>query len=271
MQSKKSLEDDVKGLFIDDFNRPKRKPMHETAIQIAMEYKYDHKRTSYALRQLENHNILFSIKQKIEGIGNIRFFMVNNQNTLKNQDRLMKKISNYSYWIKRYSDYNITKMLGAHLHALVKAELQAEGFKIINEYTSQFKENKWPGRETLDIIAEHSNHHLPIGVEVKNMLSLIPHAEVSKKIEICNFLGVKPVFACRWIEPYRKKIQENLGFAWQFKNQIYPLGQESFVKELRKRFNFPVEVASELPNENILEFKEWLENIEKNISENRSI
>lgn len=268
MQEGKNLENEIKRLFIDNFNRPKKKPMHETAIQITLEDKFDHKKTSYALRQLENQNILFSVKQKIEDVGDARFFMIKNQIMSKNQNKIKKKISRYCYWIGRYSDYNIRKMLGDHLHALVKGELRAQGFRIIDEYSKRFDGKTWPGRETLDVIAEHQNNHLKIGVEIKNMLSIIPHAEISKKIEMCKFLGIKPVFACRWIEPYGKKIRENKGFAWQFKKQLYPLGQEKFVNELRKRFNFPIEVSSELPKNSILEFQKWTENREKNIFEN---
>jgi hypothetical protein len=259
MQGNKSLESDVKSLFIDLFNRPKKKPIHETAVQIAMEEKYDHKKTSYALRQLETQKIISSIKLKVGNVGNVKFFLPKKINEIKSQSGIRKKILRYSYWIERYSDYKITRMLGDHLHALVKGELRAQGFMILSEFSNEYNNKKWEGKETLDIIAENRIKRLVVGVEVKNMLSLISHKEVSTKIKMCNFLGIKPIFACRWIEPHRKKITENGGLAWQFKKQLYPLGQENFVKEIRKRFNFPMEVKSELPAKSILEFREWIE------------
>lgn len=266
-----STDHKIESLFIDSFNRVKKKPIHETAIQVALENNCDHKRTSYVLRHLEKRNVLSSIRVKIDGVGYVRFFLAKRLNASTSQDEIKKKIFRYSYWIQRYSDYNITKMLGDHLHMLVKGEIRAQGFKILKEFSNEFKDKKWYGKETLDIIAEHNSKELAIGVEVKNMLSTPSHGEVSTKIEMCNFLGIKPIFACRWIEPYRKKIQENGGFVWQFKDQLYPLGQEKFVKELRKRFTFPLEVRSELPQKSIIEFQEWVENREKNISENRGI
>ena len=262
MQRIKNLKKEVKMLFIDHFNRPKKKPMHESVVQIALEDRYDHKKTSYALRVLEKEGVLFSIKVKLENVGEVRFFVTKKIHSLKREDEIRRKISKYSYWIQRYSNYRITKMLGDHLHALVKGEVRAQGFVILSEFSNEYDGKKWPGRETLDMIAEHKKNQLVVGVEVKNMLSLAPYSEVSKKIKMCNFFGIKPVFACRWIEPYRKKITENGGFVWQFKNQLYPIGQEKFVKELGKRFSFPIEVKSELPEKSVLEFQEWVRTVE---------
>lgn len=257
MQSK-SLEEEITMLFVDPFNRPKKKPMHETAIQIALEERYDHKQISYVLRQLVARKFLGSIRLKISKVGYARFFFIKTNSPEKNKGELRKKILRYSYWIQRYSNQSITKMIGNHLHALVRAELRAQGFEIVSEFSNKYNGKKWSCKETLDIIAEHRKNQLAIGLEIKNMLSLISNVEVSTKIEMCNFFGIKPVFACRWIEPYRQIITQNGGFVWQFKKQFYPLGQEKFVKELRKRFNFPIEVRSEIPLNNVMEFQKWI-------------
>lgn len=102
-----------------------------------------------------------------------------------------------------------------------------------------------------------------IGVEIKNMLTPIPKSEIITKLEMCKTLGIYPIFACRWQEIHRDLIQQNDGFLWQFKKQIYPFGQENLVEELQKRFNFPVEIKGELPSKSIISFQTWIKKIKK--------
>ena len=110
----------------------------------------------------------------------------------------------------------------------------------------------------MDIIAKNSSKKLAIGVEVKNMLYLLPKKEIDSKIAMCKRLGLTPVFACRWIEPYRKELSEKGGFAWQFKYQIYPLGQSPFVEIIKNRFHLPIRVGGELPKNAVKKLELWL-------------
>lgn len=75
---------------------------------------------------------------------------------------------------------------------------------------------------------------------------------------MCDLFGVKPVFAARWMEHHRDIITESDGFLWQFKQQLYPRGQEKFVNIIQKRFKLPVMVSPTLPNSAINDFQEWI-------------
>jgi len=110
----------------------------------------------------------------------------------------------------------------------------------------------------LDIIAENPGKKMKLGIEVKNMLYLMPKNEINRKFEICKTLGLTPVFACRWIEPYREEIASKGGFAWQFKDQLYPFGQEEFVDIIKKRFHFPLRVTGEIPVKAVKSLENWL-------------
>lgn len=250
---------------MDTSNRPLKTPRHESVILIFLEKEYSPGKIQTALNHLEELNGISSIKKSIRNVGEAKFYFSSKLNKDFIQNILPNKIDKAAHWISKYSDIKITKMLGEHLHYLVKAELRAHGFKIVSEKNVRSYGNKIWNRtkHSLDMVAIHQQKNLEIGVEVKNMLTLPPKSEIVTKIEMCEHLGIIPVFASRWMEPYRSYIQEKNGFLWQFKTQIYPLGQENFVTEIQKRFQLPAEVIPELPSHAIMKFSTWLENPQK--------
>lgn len=253
------IEKRIHSIFLDTSNRPKITPRHESAIMIMLENDYSPGKVKGGLQKLEEVGIIASIKKEVEKVGEAKFYFLSIYYDDVLTEKIRKKIERIVKWIKKYSDSKVTKMLGDHLHDVVKAELRVQGFEIIAEKTRKYKEKEWTKtKETLDIIAKHKVRNLTIGVEIKNMLYLAPISEVSTKIEMCDYFEIKPVFACRWLEPHRHEIVSRGGFLWQFKKQLYPRGQEKFVESLHKRFKFPVEVNSELPATTIKEFEEWI-------------
>ena len=254
------VEQKAYAVFLDSSKRPKITPRHESAIIVMLENEYAPWRVKTALQKLENEKHLVSIKKEIDCVGEARFYFLRQYGDETSIQKIQKKIDVSARWIRKYSDNEVTNMTGHHLHDIVKAELRAQGFEITSEDTKKYLEIEWPEtKQTLDIIAKHKIRNLTIGVEIKNTLRPVPISEISEKIQICQHLGITPVFACRWLEPYRDGIESKGGFLWQFKKQMYPKGQERFVETLRKRFKFPVEVNSELPPTAIKEFENWIQ------------
>ena len=252
-------------LFFDSSNRPKKTPRHESSIQIMLEKKYSSGQVKNALSSLEESGILESIKYNIRDVGDARFYFSSKLPIKYVEKNMLRKIEKTAYWISRYSDVKTIKMLGDHLHYLVKNELRAHGFEILEEkQVKSYRGKEWMrSRHTLDIIAEHKIKKIAIGVEIKNMLTQTPKSEIITKLEMCKVLGVYPIFACRWQEIHRDIIQKEDGFLWQFKKQLYPFGQENLVMELQKRFEFPVVVKGELPQESINAFETWIDEFER--------
>ena len=111
----------------------------------------------------------------------------------------------------------------------------------------------------MDFIAEHRSGNLNIGVEVKNTLGVIGREELDTKLEICRYLGLRPVLAVRWIKPHLYRIQkEYKGYSWIFKTQMYPLGLEDLRKEIHEKLRLPVTVRTELPPKPVELFKKWV-------------
>ncbi len=158
------------------------------------------------------------------------------------------------------------------MEGLVKYELRANEFQITGTHTNEFKGKTWTQTShNLDIVAEHKSGKLNIGIEVKNTLDLMEPDEIDTKIDICNFLGLVPVFAVRWMKPYMDCIRNQGGFSWIFKTQIYPPGFEAFTKLLYNRLSFstrsdstrtplqfPVTVRTDIPPKSAVAFAKWV-------------
>ena len=255
----RDVEKDILTIFYDSSKRPKITPRHESAIMVRMENKYTPSQVQYSLKKLEEDQLLFSIKHEIKEVGSSKFYFLGIFDKEKTRKKIKTKVNNYSKWIQKYSSNKVTTMLGEHLQDLVKAELRAQNFKIMSKQEMEKIEKLWSEtRHKLDIIAWHKQKESKIGMEIKNMLSLTPIGEVEIKIKMCKKGDLIPVFACRWMEAHRKFIEKNNGFLWQFKNQLYPRGQENFVNVIRKRFKFPVIVSGEIPGNAKKHLENWL-------------
>jgi len=252
---------DINKLFFDGSNRPKKTPLHLSVIQRKLEDEYSPWQVSEGLKKLKRSEILSSLTTQTDSIRKIVFYYPGIfDNDIKKKELILEKITKSCYWIERYSNQKITSVIGKHLHALVKSELRAQGFNIIKEGRVRSYNGKiWKeSRHSLDMIVEHASTNITMGVEIKNTLDIISKKEIKRKISMCEYFGIIPLFACRWLKPHAEQIKSNNAFAWQFEFQIYPLGMEELVNKVQKKFNYKMKVSSELPQKAIAEFKEYM-------------
>lgn len=105
----------------------------------------------------------------------------------------------------------------------------------------------------------------------------MPPDEIDTKIEMCEYLGLVPVFATRWIKPYFYCTSNQGGFCWMLKTQYYPLGFEEYTEHLYNKLSdlikkdsvghkleFPIKVRKELTDKNIEIFRKWVEDKKDN-------
>ncbi len=253
---------DVKALFFNYYNRPNKTPIHLSSIQRRLEDKYTPWKIRDALNQLENAKILGSMEFQTIYAGKTHFYYSRRLVTNYLDEReLLKKIKIISKHIDRYSHPRVSDVVGRHLHAMVRKELKILGFKIIDEgRVKSYKKMRWnETRHDIDILAEHYEKSITVGVEIKNSLSLMDKEEILIKIKLCKKLGIIPIFACRWLEPHKSIIFSEGGFPWQFKKQMYPIGFDKFVTEMKSRFKFPMMISSEIPEKSVRELSSWLD------------
>jgi len=247
-------------LFTDQYGRPKKTPYYVAQLQTLLENQFFPWITHQAAEQLVNQKILSKIETSTKCHSKVVFFYNAKLNTPKLKRPVEVHIKSIGKLIDSYSDHTVCKALGDHLEGLVKAELRAQGFKIVGMHTRKYASIEWTQTDhNLDFIAEHNSGRLTIGVEVKNTLPIIEREEIEIKIDMCNLFGITPVFAVRWLKPYMELIRNRCGFSWIFKTQIYPPGFEELTKIIYKRLSLPINVRTELPEKSIAIFHNWVE------------
>lgn len=250
----------ISPLFVDKYNRPKKSPFYVTQLQTLLENQHFPWIAYQAASQLVKEDILDKYETPTRYHGRVVFFFNKRLATPEYKPILQIHMKSICRLIDRYSKPSIGKALGNHLEGLVKAELRAQGFSIVGTHTSEYKKKQWTQTgHNLDFIAEHISGKLNVGVEVKNTLPIIEREELDTKLDICDFLGVTPLFAVRWIKPYTELIRSRGGFSWVFKTQIYPPGFDELTKTLFNRLQLPVNVRTDLPPKTIEIFRRWVE------------
>lgn len=276
----------LKEHFITQRKEPRTSVFYQSQLQIFYEKDFYPWVVSDALKELVSEGYLKKITEKeiqdFKDLGNlnkINFFV--NAIIVKSKEGLekaQKKAAKTAKIVNEYSDAEHSKMLGDYLESLVKQELRAQQFTIVSERSNEFNGKKWTKtKHNLDFIAVHKDGKLKVGVEVKNTLSIMPPDEIDVKVEICEYLGLVPVFANRWLKPYLYCISNQGGFCWMFKVQCYPLGFEKYTKFLYNKLSdlikkdsvghelkFPINVRKELPEKSIEIFKDWVEDHKDN-------
>ena len=245
----------IKSLFEDKYHRPRKKPYYIGQLQVLLEKEAYPWIVYNATMLLCQQEYLIKCPAPTKYAREAVFL----HHSRWARKEIEPRIRGIIKIIDRYSHPRVTRVLGRHLEALVKAELRAQGFIITGANTNEHQGKKWKKTgHNLDFIAEHKSGELKIGVEVKNTLSVPEREEVEIKIDICHYLGLAPVFATRWIQPYIEILDDSGGFGWIFKTQIYPLGFDNLTKTIWKRLGLPVNVRTDLPEKNVKIFTNWV-------------
>jgi hypothetical protein len=249
----------VMRLFEDKWGRAKKKPYFLSQIAVLFEDSFSYNIVYQAATQLCNEGKLSkSIRCSKNGK---RLIFLNHSKFCdpKSKPSIDLHIHSILKIVNEYSEKKNTDIIGNHLESLVRTELERLGFEIIGTHTNKTEKKAYSkGKSTLDFIAKHKSDKLTIGIEVKNTLSVLDKKEVKTKIDICDVLGITPVFAVRQINQHLKLIKDNNGFSWIFKNQLYPQQLEKLANKTRKKLHLPVEVASTLPKESLNTFEKWV-------------
>lgn len=272
----------LKKHFTNARGKPIKTPFFKRQLQILYEADFFPWVINDALDILEHEGYLLSIDSSqilgfkhLENVRQMKFYAnAKAEPTMADlQQTMMKKAISIGKVIDAYSHPRVTSHVGRHLEDLLSYELRAQGFRIIGSHTNEYRGKKWTNSNfNLDHIAEHKSSRLAIGLEAKNTLGIISQKEIDEKIAICRHLGLTPVFAARWIKPYIRHINNEGGFCWVFKTQIYPLGYDALTKEAYRRLSvperqdsrghkleFPVTATNRLPKLSVRNFEKWVE------------
>lgn len=159
--------------------------------------------------------------------------------------------------IRGYSEPTIARACGRQAEVLFCNALLRRGFSLVAENTNQCRGKKWTKTgHDLDFIIERDG--VSYGCEVKNTFGYIDEDELATKLEMCEYLEIRPLFIMRFApKTYINKIIESDGFAMIYETQVYPFGQESLVQRIKSVLEMPVDCPRAIPDGIIQRFMRW--------------
>lgn len=150
--------------------------------------------------------------------------------------------------IREYSRPEITAGCGEQADMLFFNALMNRGFVSAGEDTNEYKGRKWTKtKHDLDFIIQKDDR--AYGCEVKNTWAYIERAEMRVKLDICEFLGLVPLFIMRYAaKSYLEEIRGRNGTFVIFEWHIYPFGQEELVKRIRETLGLGADCPRAIPS-----------------------
>lgn len=231
-------------------DRPK-KIFYLKQLEVFLEKSFYHWITAKAVNELIDEGILGKEKVPLGKSTKVKFIFNKKHRYYKRQIKEQIEI------IKKYSNYEIASACGRQAEVLFFNALTAKEFIPEGQNINKYRGKKWTKTShDLDWIMERDN--VPYGCEVKNTWDYIDRKELDIKLEICQFLGIKPLFIMRYSpKSYNKEIIDSKGYAMIFEAHIYPFGQRELVSRITNVLRLPADCPRAIPNGIINRFTRW--------------
>lgn len=220
-------------------------------LQVRFEKQFFHWVTNNALVGLFNQGYLRDYRMQGKSGTATRFFIhKSNRYVVREANRIQEIIN-------RYSEDHITRSCGCRAEDLFCKALALHGFMPVGQKIREFDGRKWT-KTGHDLDFAFCRDGVNYGCEVKNTLGYINKEELDVKLEMCKYLGLRPLFIMRYApKTYINLIQGNGGFALIFEAQIYELSQDRLVKDMKEELGLPVICSRAIPEGIILRFEKW--------------
>jgi hypothetical protein len=204
-------------------------------LELLLEKDFFHWITSRALSELIAEGKIGSEKVTLRTGVTVKFCMAKANRYWRREARKVGDL------IIHYSDPAFTKALGQQGELLFDAALPTVGFMPQGKDVKDYNGKRWEKTgHDLDRVFEYDA--VGYGTEIKNTLDYIPADELDAKIEMCAFLGLKPLFIMRYApKNYMKKIIDAGGIGLLFEYQLYPYGYEVLAKQVQQELGLKVD------------------------------
>jgi len=161
--------------------------------------------------------------------------------------------------VEEYGSPNIGAALGLHGEQMVLGGFARRQFVLRGHNTKRHMDKEWTkSNHNIDFIFERDN--TAYGVEVKNTLSYMDQAEFATKMELCENLGVVPVFVTRMMpKTWAKDLIDRGGYAMILKYQLYPWTHAELAKRVANELGLPVDAPRMLAEGTMDRFVNWHE------------
>lgn len=161
--------------------------------------------------------------------------------------------------VDEYADPNIGGAVGLHGEFMVLEGFARCQFVMRGRNTRDHGGRSWTASgHNLDFIFEKEGN--AYGVEVKNTLGYMDYEEFKTKIRMCEFLGIRPVFAARMLpKAWIHEVISNGGYALIMKYQLYPWTHKELANRVARELGLPVDAPKSLKDGTMQRFLKWHE------------
>ena len=161
--------------------------------------------------------------------------------------------------MEEYGSPNIGGALGLHGEQMILGGFARRQFVLRGHNTKRHMDKEWTKtNHNMDFIFERDG--LAYGVEVKNTLSYMDQSEFATKMELCEHLGIAPVFVTRMIpKTWVKELIDRGGYAMILKYQLYPWTHMELARRVARELGLPVDAPKTLAEGTMDRFVNWHE------------
>ena len=159
--------------------------------------------------------------------------------------------------VDEYGSPNMCGAMGLHGEQMVLAGFAKKEFVMRGHHTRRFGDREWTQTDhNLDFIFERDGR--AYGVEVKNTLSYMDREEFEIKLQLCETIGITPVFAVRMLpKTWIHELISKGGFAIVMKYQLYPWTHVDLARRVANELGLPVDAPRALAEGTMNRFEKW--------------
>ncbi|GAI31538.1 unnamed protein product, partial [marine sediment metagenome] len=246
-----SVKQDVMSFFTNDNHQAyqygskaiscgKDSVFYKKQIQVIFEDEYPHDVTGKAVNELIEGKFLKAEPRAFGRNMHVIFVYRHNVRYTAMAIKMKTKI------LERFSADEVNDGVGKYAEILFGHMFKINQFKIIDRNINTFRGKVWTKSDKdLDFIIEKDG--ISYGVEIKNRFDYMKQDEFEEKLEMCQFLGLLPVFPIRCpSEQQYAQMKDCDGLALKFKTRIFPPGFQGLVTDIWNNFRLPVNIWEEI-------------------------
>lgn len=233
------------------FDNEREQVFYKRQLQVIFEDRFFHWITDRALTELAAEGHIAEDTEAVPVIEHITFYRAKTHRFWKRQAAEIVGL------VQRFSDPEFTRALGAHGEQMFDAALPRFGFMPVGTKVRSYGGKTWV--ETgHDLDRVFVRDGVAYGTEIKNTLKYMPRDELTAKLKMCKFLGLRPLFIVRFApKSYNFGVFEQGGFTLVIKHQLYPFGQKRFADEVKARLRLPTDSPARINDGTIERLLKW--------------
>jgi predicted RecB family endonuclease len=159
--------------------------------------------------------------------------------------------------VETYSSNQFARLLGYQGEMLVIEAFARAQFRLVARNTRSYNDRTWvASSHDLDFIYEKDA--FAYGVEVKNSLGYMREDELDLKVQLCELLGITPLFVVRYMpKTWLYRVQQAGGYVLILKYQMYPLSHLELARAVREELGLPIQAPAALWDSTVHRFTSW--------------